>query len=59
MEGNIHTMEDLAILIQKTMASKEDVEEVRDGIHTVKENVQTIKEDTKPLTCDLIVLIHS
>jgi uncharacterized protein YdcH (DUF465 family) len=29
MEGDIKTMEDLAILIKETMASKEDIQELR------------------------------
>ncbi len=35
MEGKIQTIEDLAILIQTTMASKEDIQEVRDDINTI------------------------
>jgi seryl-tRNA synthetase len=35
MEGDIKTIEDLAALIKETMASEEDIKEVRDDMKTI------------------------
>jgi prefoldin subunit 5 len=47
MEGNIQTIEDLAALIQETMASKEDIKEVKDEIKglATKEDVQELRTE--------------
>jgi hypothetical protein len=37
MEGNIHTIEALAALIQETMASKEDIKEVKEDIQELRD----------------------
>jgi archaellum component FlaC len=42
MEGNIQTIEDLAALIKETMASKEDIKEVRDDIKTINTRLDGI-----------------
>ena len=34
MEGQIHTIEDLALLIVETMASKEDIQELEGRVNT-------------------------
>jgi septation ring formation regulator EzrA len=36
MEGEIKTIEDLAILIKQTMASKEDIKEVKEDIQDLR-----------------------
>jgi seryl-tRNA synthetase len=42
MEGKIQTIEDLAALIKETMASKEDIKEVRDDIKTINTRLDGI-----------------
>ena len=47
MEGNIQTIEDLAVLIMETMASKEDIKEVKDemkGLAT-KDDIQELRTE--------------
>jgi chromosome segregation ATPase len=47
MEGNIQTIEDLAALIMETMASKEDIKEVKDemkGLAT-KDDIQELRTE--------------
>jgi septation ring formation regulator EzrA len=48
MEGNIQTIEDLAILIQNSMVSKEDIQEVKDNIQELRDemNARFEKVDT-------------
>ena len=47
MEGKIQTIEDLAALIQETMASKEDIKEVKDEIKglATKEDIQELRTE--------------
>lgn len=47
MEGNIHTIEDLAALIKETMASKEDIKAVKDEIKglATKEDIQELRTE--------------
>lgn len=47
------TIEDLAIIIQKTMASKEDIVELRQEIKSVKESVQLVLTEVDGLRDDI------
>lgn len=45
MAKKITTIEDLAALIQRTMASKEDVTSIKEDVTSIKEDVTSLKED--------------
>ena len=56
MEGEIQTIEDLALLIQQTMASKEDIQDVRKDIAEVNGRLNTLDARVGRIEADIHAL---
>jgi tetrahydromethanopterin S-methyltransferase subunit G len=56
MEGKIQTIEDLALLIKQTMASKEDIQDVRKDIAEVNGRLDTLDARVGRIEADIHAL---